>query len=140
MIRLAERVEVAHKAHPKVPAGIAAALRELAAELESHMRKEEIVLFPLMKSGGAPMIGHPIARMRLEHDEHGERLRRLEALTDNLTLPEDACPTWTALYTGVRKLIDDLMEHVHLENNLLFPQFATELPEAPVCGGGKLSV
>lgn len=137
LIRLAERVEIAHKAHPKVPAGIAAALRELAAELESHMQKEEIVLFPLMRSGGAPMIGHPIARMRLEHDEHGERLRRLEELTGNLTLPEDACPTWTALYRGLGKLIDDLMEHVHLENNRLFPQFATELPAAPVCGGGR---
>ncbi len=102
------------------------------------MQKEEQVLFPLMRAGGAPMIVHPIARMRFEHDEHGERLRRLEALTGNFALPADACPTWAALYTGLRKLVDDLMEHVHLENNVLFPQFAAEgeLPATPVCGMG----
>ena len=87
------------------------------------MLKEEQVLFPLMRAGGAPMIVHPIAQMRLEHDEHGERLRRLEALTGGFALPDGACPTWAALYTGLRKLVDDVMEHVHLENNVLFARF-----------------
>ncbi|MEQ8700518.1 MAG: iron-sulfur cluster repair protein YtfE [Bauldia litoralis] len=138
LIKLAMRVEVAHRGHPKVPAGIADALRELETELVSHMLKEEQVLFPLMRAGGAPMIVHPIARMRHEHDEHGERLRRIEVMTDDFTLPEDACPTWAALYTGLSKLVNDLMEHVHLENNVLFPQFAADadLPAAPVCGMG----
>jgi regulator of cell morphogenesis and NO signaling len=128
LIRLAARVEAVHRDHASVPAGLAAQLEEMRNELESHMLKEESILFPLMRSGGNPMIVHPIARMRIEHDEHGERLRAIEALTHGLTLPADACPTWCALYAGLRKLIDDLMEHIHLENNILFPQFGA-LPE-----------
>jgi regulator of cell morphogenesis and NO signaling len=70
------------------------------------------------------MIGMPIVRMRIEHEEHGERVRRLEALTDYGSYPDGACPTWRALYVGTCKLVDDLMEHIHLENNILFPRFA----------------
>lgn len=135
LVRLAKRVEAVHRDHPQVPAGLAAALEELAAELDTHMRKEEEILFPLMRDGGSSMIGHPIARMRLEHDDVGEQLRSIEALTHNCELPDGACTTWHALYAGVRKLIDDLMQHIHLENNVLFPQFATELPATPVCMG-----
>jgi regulator of cell morphogenesis and NO signaling len=69
------------------------------------------------------MIVHPIAVMQGEHEEHGERLRLIEALTNGGVLPEDACSTWRALYAGTRKLVDDVMEHIHLENNLLFPRF-----------------
>jgi regulator of cell morphogenesis and NO signaling len=76
-----------------------------------------------MRSGGHPMIHAPIGRMRDEHDEHGERLMNFEHLTHHFDLPEEACPTWRALYAGVRKLIDDVHEHVHLENNLLFARF-----------------
>lgn len=124
LIRLAERVEKRHADHPMVPAGLALALRETAGELELHMQKEEQILFPMMRAGGAPMITHPIAQMRHEHDEHGERLRLIEQLTRDIQLPDDACPTWRALYAGLRKLVDDLMTHIHLENNVLFPQFA----------------
>ncbi|HKY92067.1 MAG TPA: DUF542 domain-containing protein, partial [Nevskiaceae bacterium] len=92
LIRLATRVEAVHKNHPQVPRGLADALREAAGELEMHMQKEEQVLFPLMRAGGAPMIVHPIAQMRAEHDEHGERLRAIEQLTRNATPPDDACP------------------------------------------------
>jgi regulator of cell morphogenesis and NO signaling len=124
LLQLAERVEARHVGHAKVPAGLHAALQEAAAALEEHMVKEERILFPLMMQGGHPMITAPIARMRVEHDEHGVRLDRLEVLAHDLALPEDACPTWRALYAGLRKLIDDVHEHVHLENNLLFPRFA----------------
>ncbi|MFZ5790060.1 MAG: iron-sulfur cluster repair protein YtfE [Pseudomonadota bacterium] len=121
---LARKVEAVHRHHDAVPAGLAEALEALEEELGSHMAKEEQVLFPLMRRGGHPMIVHPIAQMRAEHDEHGERLRELERLTHDLSLPADACTSWRALYAGTRKLIDDLMEHIHLENNLLFPHFA----------------
>lgn len=120
LIRLAGRVEAVHRAHPDVPAGLADALRELQHELEMHMQKEEQVLFPMIRQG-MPMVVQPIAVMRAEHDEHGERLRRVEALARQCVLPDEACNTWRALYSGVRKLIDDLMEHIHLENNVLFP-------------------
>ncbi|HRE44257.1 MAG TPA: hemerythrin domain-containing protein, partial [Terricaulis sp.] len=135
LIRLAEKVERVHASHPDVPAGLAEALRTMMYELETHMMKEEVVLFPMMRMGPQPMIAHPIARMRLEHDDHGERLREVEALYRYGVLPDEACGSWRALYAGVRKLADDLMQHIHLENNLLFPQFATELPSVPICPG-----
>lgn len=119
LIRLATRVEAVHRDNPDVPAGLAAALKNLQAELEAHMQKEEMVLFPMIRQG-APMVVHPIAVMRGEHDEHGERLRAIEALAHQCQQPQGACNTWRALYVGVRKLIDDLMEHIHLENNVLF--------------------
>jgi regulator of cell morphogenesis and NO signaling len=123
LIRLARRVEAVHGDNPAAPRGLAALLETLAAEMESHMQKEEQVLFPLMRRGGHPMIGQPIAMMRHEHDDHGETLRALEALTDGGVPPAGACNTWRALYAGTRKLTDDLMEHIHLENNVLVPRF-----------------
>ncbi len=135
LVRLAQKVERVHASHPDAPIGLAAALEQMAIELETHMQKEEAVLFPMMRMGPQPMIAHPIARMRLEHDDHGERLRELEALYRHGRLPEDACGSWQALYAGVKKLADDLMQHIHLENNLLFPQFATDLPATPICPG-----
>lgn len=123
LVRLARRVEAAHKDHPAVPGGIAALLEQMNNELEQHMQKEEQILFPLMRRGGHPMIGQPIAVMMAEHDDHGAHLRSLEALTREFTVPDDACPTWRALCIGAKKLADDLMDHIHLENNVLFPRF-----------------
>jgi regulator of cell morphogenesis and NO signaling len=123
LIRLGRRVEAVHKAHPAVPSGLADLLTTMADELEEHMQKEEQVLFPLMRRGGHPMIAQPIAVMLAEHDDHGVHLRALEALTDDFTAPAEACPTWRALYVGLRKFTDDLMEHILTENTLLFPRF-----------------
>ncbi len=120
---LATRVEAVHRDHPAVPAGLSELLGRMLAALESHMAKEEQVLFPLMLGGGHPMIGHPIGMMRHEHDEHGEELRALAALTHDATPPAEACNTWRALYAGVAKLAEDLTEHMHIENNILFPRF-----------------
>jgi len=124
LIRLARKVERVHGEHPQAPRGLADLLEQVREELEAHMAKEEQVLFPLLRQGGHPMIGHPIAQMRHEHDHHGEQLRRLEALAGGFVLPEGACRSWQALYGGVAKLADDVMEHIHLENNVLFPRFA----------------
>ncbi len=123
LIRLARRVEAVHKAHSAAPLGLADLLARMEGELESHMCKEEQVLFPLMRNGGHPMIAQPIAVMLAEHDDHGAHLRRIEELTADFTPPEDACATWRALYVGARKLADDLVEHIHTENNVLFPRF-----------------
>lgn len=123
LIRLARRVEAVHKDKPAVPHGLADLLEHVYAELNAHMQKEEIILFPLMRSGGSPMIDGPIAVMLDEHLEHGENLRKLDALTNGFTPPDDACNTWRALYSGVHKFVDDVMEHIHTENNILFPRF-----------------
>lgn len=123
LVRLAARVEERHADKAAAPRGLHAALIELTDALEDHMQKEEQILFPLMRAGGHPMIAAPIGRMRFEHDEHGERLANLERLAHGFELPEEACPTWRALYAGLRKLIEDVHEHVHLENNVLFARF-----------------
>lgn len=124
LIALARRVEERHAGHAQVPRGLAALLEHMAEALEEHMQKEERILFPMMRAGGAPMIMGPIQVMEHEHVEHGEKLRLLESLTRNHTPPADACTSWHALYAGTRKLVDDVMQHIHLENNVLFPQFA----------------
>ena len=125
LVKLARRVEAVHRDVQSVPAGLAALLRHIGGELESHMQKEEQVLFPLMRSGGHPMIDGPISVMLAEHDDHGANLRKLEALTNDFTPPAEACTTWRALYAGARKLTDDVMEHIHTENNILFPRFTS---------------
>lgn len=123
LIRLAKRVEVAHAAHPAAPRGIATLLETLNGELEAHTLKEEGILFPMMRQGGHPMIAQPIGMMLAEHDDHGEHLRELERITSQFTVPDDACPSWRGLYVGAHKFADDLVEHIHTENNLLFRRF-----------------
>lgn len=125
LVKLARRVEAVHCDVASVPAGLADLLQHIGDELESHMRKEEQILFPMMRSGGHPMIEGPISVMLAEHDEHGANLRKLEALTNDFTPPAEACTTWRALYVGARKLTDDVMEHIHTENNILFPRFTS---------------
>lgn len=126
LIPLAQRVETVHGDQDSAPLGLTDALIALNSELDSHMQKEEQVLFPMMQQGGHPMIGHPIAVMRHEHDDATTLLQRIEQTTHNLALPDGACGSWTALYTGLRKFCDDLVTHIHLENTVLFPRFDTQ--------------
>lgn len=129
LIRLAVRVETVHRENPEVPTSLAETLEALRHELDDHMGKEEAVLFPLMRAGGHPMIVHPITQMRHDHNDHGELLRKIENLTHDFRLPAGACRSWQALYAGTAKLVNDLMEHIHLENNLLFPRFERSTSE-----------
>ncbi|MBD9482559.1 iron-sulfur cluster repair protein YtfE [Pseudomonas sp. PDM14] len=122
LIRLAARVEQVHGNRGECPHGLTELLQDMQQELESHMQKEEQVLFPMILRGGGPMAGGPISVMRFEHDQHGDALARLEALTDGIRTPPGACNTWQALYRGLNELRVDLMQHIHLENNLLFPR------------------
>ena len=120
LIRLSRRVETVHADRPECPTGLADHLTTMAEALESHMQKEEQILFPILLRGFPPMVHMPINVMRQEHDEHGEALARLVALAHGLDMPRGACNTWRALVLGLRTLREDLMEHIHLENNLLF--------------------
>ena len=120
LIRLAHRVEEVHGDRPDCPAGLADHLRDMLTELESHMSKEEQILFPLLARGHSAMVRTPIAVMRLEHEQHGDALDLALRLTNNITLPEAACNTWRALYTALEQFRDDLIDHIHLENNILF--------------------
>lgn len=123
LVRLARRVEAVHRDHPGVPRGLADLLDTASAALTAHMSKEEQVLFPAMAIDYRDSLDIPILVMRHEHDEHGEIIRRLEQITDGFTTPADACGSWRALYSGAAKFLADLMEHIHLENNVLFPRF-----------------
>jgi regulator of cell morphogenesis and NO signaling len=123
LIRMARRVEAVHRDHPEVPTGLADFLETVEAELLEHMAKEENILFPLLQSGGHPRVSHPIAVMRHEHTCHGEQLERLAQFTHQHTPPVGACNTWRALYAGTAQLTEDLISHIHLENNMLFPPF-----------------
>ncbi len=123
LIRMARRVEAVHRDHPQVPCGLADQLETMEQELLEHMTKEEQILFPLLKQGGHPMVVHPIGMMRHEHVSHGAQLERLAELTTQHQPPVGACNTWQALYAGTARLTEDLIEHIHTENNLLFPAF-----------------
>ncbi|MCF6782702.1 iron-sulfur cluster repair protein YtfE [Stutzerimonas stutzeri] len=127
LIRLANRVEHVHGAKPGCPLGLAEHLWTMQQELESHMLKEEQVLFPMLQRGmEVPQSHGPIAVMRYEHDQHGAALAKLAALTNDITPPANACNTWRALYRGLEELRDDLMQHIHLENNILFLRGAAQ--------------
>lgn len=123
LIRMARRVEAVHRENPECPTGLSALLETMEAELLDHMAKEEAILFPILRRGGSPFAGGPIAVMRMEHSSHGEQLARLLAMTNDTTPPAGACNTWRALYAGIEQLVNDLMNHIHLENNRLFVQF-----------------
>ena len=127
LIEAARKVERVHAQKPGVPTGLADILTELFAEMESHMGKEEKILFPMLRRGerGAA-VSMPVRMMESEHDAHGEQLARIRELTDDLRLPVHACATWKALYHGLQTVEADLMQHIHLENNILFARAVRE--------------
>lgn len=102
----------------------------LFRELDSHMRKEEDILFPTIRAifsdpPGEPVfpgeIGHPVAQMEHEHEEAGQALERLRELTNGYRPPVDACNTYRALFAGLEDIEQDTHRHIHLENSVLFP-------------------
>ena len=125
LILLAEKVARVHAGNPALPQGLAELLRETAGLLKMHMKKEELILFPAMRRAPSALVAQPIRVMREEHDDHGEQIRRLETMTDGFTPPPGACRSWTALYRGLGHFVTELEDHIHLENNVLFPRFET---------------
>lgn len=106
-------------------------LAELRTELESHMMKEEQLLFPMIRqleaANAAPSfhygnLQNPIRVMEHEHDDAGNALARLRNLTQGFRPPDDACNTFRAWLDGLSELESDLHEHIHEENNILFPR------------------
>ena len=135
LLRMARRVEAVHRENPHVPAGLADLLETMEQELLEHMDKEEQILFPALQSAEQYVVDQPIAMMRSEHLGHAALLARLSELTHGATPPHGACNTWRALYAGVAQLTDDLLAHIHLENNVLFAGFDQPLAaKSPCCG------
>lgn len=125
LVELARKVETVHAADDHVPRGLCALLQRMIGEMEVHMKKEELILFPAIRKGGMPGIENPIAVMRADHDDHDREVAEIRRLTGNLALPDGACRTWAALYDGLATFIADLEEHIRLENDVLFPRFET---------------
>ncbi len=132
---LSRKVVAAHgEKHPEV-AEIGRLVEALDADLRPHLMKEELVLFPYierldakMRAGYRPVppsfgaIDNPVRVMMIEHDRVGELLRELRARTAGYQAPAGACTTWRAFYAELRALEHDLLEHIHLESNVLFPR------------------
>jgi regulator of cell morphogenesis and NO signaling len=133
---LAEKVASVHGAnHPDTLPGIRESFRALKAELESHLEKEEHVLFPYIREletaarGLRPAYTVPlglasgaIGVMEREHEVAGLALKTIHRLTDGFRPPDDACGSFRALYAGLEIFEADLHAHIHLENNILFPR------------------
>jgi regulator of cell morphogenesis and NO signaling len=111
--------------------------QELNRDLEPHMLKEERVLFPYIiqmeeavknnRTLPAPPFGtvqNPVRVMMAEHDAAGDILREMREVSSNYTVPEDACISYQTLYGALAALEADLHQHIHLENNILFPRAA----------------
>ena len=106
---------------------------DISEHLTIHMKKEELMVFPYIKkllrvgkdAAGRAVFGSsekPIAALIDDHEVEGERFRRLQNLTNQYTVPEDACNTFKATYAAMKELETDLHIHIHLENNILFPK------------------
>jgi regulator of cell morphogenesis and NO signaling len=103
----------------------------LQDEISQHLAKEEQILFPMVReldkadklpSFHCGSIANPIRVMEEEHDRAGSALSRMRELTKDFTVPEDACSTYSALLEGLKELESDLHQHIHKENNILFPK------------------
>ena len=126
LIAMAEKVESRHGDKPTCPQGLAAHLHRVHAEVLDHLMKEEGVLFPMIVSGRAHMAVGPVQVMEMEHDDHKRNLDMLRTMTTGYVPPAEACVTWRALYLGLAQLEQELMEHIHLENHVLFQRALTE--------------
>ncbi|MCE5306222.1 MAG: iron-sulfur cluster repair di-iron protein [Acidobacteriales bacterium] len=118
--------------------GLPAVFFGLRSELEMHMRKEEMILFPAIAAyevaveAGSPLpqtpfgtVANPIHMMEAEHDGAGNALADIRRITANYAVPEYACVTYRSLMAGLQELEQDLHLHIHLENNILFPRAIT---------------
>lgn len=131
---LSEKVARVHgDVHPEL-IEFASIYEGFNAELTQHMAKEEQILFPAiirLEQGLERFpVNNPITVMEAEHDSAGRDLDRMRELSNGFTPPEDACNSYRALYAGIAELELDLFEHIHKENNILFPR-AIALLEAP---------
>lgn len=123
---MAARVAQVHGGHTPTLLEVFDVFLALEEELSQHILKEEQILFPAITalSQGQPTFAsleNPIACMKHEHDDAGEALARLRLLTHGFNPPPDACNTYRALFAGLFDLEQDLHQHIHLENAVLFP-------------------
>jgi regulator of cell morphogenesis and NO signaling len=118
--------------------------RDLNQDLIPHMQKEEVVLFPYIEQmeaavseGGAAPAGffgtvqNPIRMMMLDHETAGDILKRIRQISGGFLVPDDGCISYETLYQALDGLEQDLHQHIHLENNILFPRALAMESSAP---------
>jgi regulator of cell morphogenesis and NO signaling len=137
--RIAERLQKVMRVYGVQDAAVLAPLpqlfKDLRQEMEQHMHKEEVVLFPFIERYEACLlagqsippvpfgsIANPIRMMEREHDSAGDALRQIRESTNGYAVPAHACITYRSLLDGLREMEEDLHMHIHLENNILFPR------------------
>lgn len=98
---------------------------QLSTDLKQHLIKEEEILFTLLKESEKNNVKVFANDIIHEHVEVGMLLEKMRHLTNDYTLPADACDTYEKLYSSLSKMEDDLHTHIHLENNILLKQFDT---------------
>ena len=119
LVDMARIVEARHGDKVSCPLGLTKLLEQVQQSTFAHLDKEETILFPaIVRHVGA--ISGPVAMMEMEHEHHKDDLQRIRTLTNQLTPPAAACTTWRALYAGLQQFEQELMDHIHLENNILF--------------------
>jgi regulator of cell morphogenesis and NO signaling len=133
LTELGAKVVSVHGARHNELAAIADTFAALRADLEPHLLKEERILFPIIRQLDADVasgtssefhcgsVRNPISVMLAEHDAAGDLLARLRDLTDGYRLPDDACASYAAWFRGLEELEHDTHQHIHKENNRLFP-------------------
>ena len=131
LTQLVEKVVSVHGAQYQWMERLADSYKQLREELVPHMFKEEQILFPAIRrieqSQCVPSfpfgsVDNPIHMMEHEHDVVGQTLKTIRAASTDFTLPEGGCNTFRAMLDGLRELEADLHQHIHKENNILFPQ------------------
>lgn len=133
---LSARAEKVHRVYaerrPGELDGLPEVFNQLRAELDAHLMKEEMILFPAIKAKVReleegvpapptcfPTLANPIAAMEYEHEEAGGALARIRQITRDFDIPDYACSTYRALILGLEEFEQDLHRHIHLENNIL---------------------
>ena len=138
IVQYSDKVAKVHGHHYQEVVEINTLFHEIVVELNMHMHKEEMILFPYIKTlvdakkNGTGIdlppfgtIKNPINMMEAEHDGAGDLIKRIAELSNNFTPPESACNTFRALYAKLDEFQNDLFQHIHLENNILFPKAIT---------------
>ncbi|QDF73951.1 MULTISPECIES: iron-sulfur cluster repair di-iron protein [Shewanella] len=130
LIEYSQKMVRAHGEHYDEIKPFAGWIRALIEDLMPHLMKEEQILFPAIRAmangeqvnGCFGHIGNPINAMEHEHDQASEIIERLRTLTNDFTPPAHACTTWRICYATLEEFVADLHQHIHVENNILFPK------------------
>lgn len=135
LLQYAKRVNHVHGNHYTELAEIESLVIEVVQAMAAHQKKEELILFPFIKKlvkaerEGTEVphvhfgsVENPIKMMEEEHDEAGAIMRRIAELSSNYAPPQGACNTYRAFYAKLEEFEQDLHQHIHLENNILFPK------------------